>query len=68
MACWGEGQPGSLLGQTWAGYTGQLAARVTPEWRIVIGRDVLAGAHTVADASGGFLAVDKTSSVERQVL
>ena len=35
---------------------------------LVEARELLARAHAVADASGGFLALDKTSSVERQVL
>ena len=68
IASWLEEQPGSLLRQTWQEYTRQLAARVSPEWRVVFGRELLARAHAVADASGGFLALDKTSSVERQAL
>jgi hypothetical protein len=41
---------------------------VTPEWRVVFAREFLARAHAVADASGGFLALDKTSGVEQQLL
>jgi len=68
VASWLEEPPGSLLRQAWQEYTQQLTARVSPEWRVVFGRELLARAHAVADASGGFLALDKTSSVERRVL
>ena len=65
---WLTERPDTLLLGAWRGFARELASRVTPEWRVVFARELLARAQAVADASGGFLALDKTSSVERRVL
>ncbi len=68
IAGWLTERPDALLLRAWRGFAAELAGRVTPEWRVVFARELLARAHAVADASGGFLALDKTSSVEQRVL
>lgn len=68
IASWLEAPPDRLLLSAWRGFARALAGRVTPEWRVVFARELLARAHAVAEASGGFLALDKTSGAEQQVL
>ena len=68
IAGWLDEQPDALLLGAWRALVGELVLRVTPEWRVVFAREFLARAHAVADASGGFLALDKTSGVEQQLL
>lgn len=68
ISSWLTERPDAVLLGAWRGFAAGLARRVTPEWRVVFARELLARAHAVADASGGFLALEKTSSAERRVL
>jgi len=68
IAGWLAERPDALLLPAWRALVGELVGRLTPEWRVVFAREFLARAQAVADASGGFLALDKTSSIERRLL
>jgi len=65
---WLAHPPDTLLLGAWQGFVQELSRRVTPEWRATFAREILSRARAVANATGGFLALDKTSSREQTVL
>lgn len=68
LAEWLEHRPDSLLLAAWKGFIAEISQSLTAEWRETLEREILKRARAVANASGGFLALDKTSGVEQQVL
>jgi tellurite resistance protein len=68
LAGWLEERPDAVLLRAWQGLVRELAGQVDAEWRLVFARELLARAHAVAEASGGFLALEKTSADEQTVL
>lgn len=68
LADWLEHEPDALLLTAWKGFVAELSGQLTVEWRTIFEREILARARAVANASGGFLALDKTSGVEERVL
>ena len=65
---WLEQRPDAVLLEAWRSLAADLANRVEPDWRTVFARELLARAHAVAEASGGFLALEKTSPQEQSLL
>jgi tellurite resistance protein len=65
---WLDEHPAAVLLEAWKALVSELSRQVTPEWRLVFARELLGRAHAVAEASGGFLALEKTSSSEQRVL
>ena len=65
---WLEHAPEPLLLRAWQGFVRELAQQVTPDFRATFERELLRRARAVANATGGFLALDKTSSSEQRVL
>jgi tellurite resistance protein len=65
---WLEERPAAVLFEAWKALVAELSRQVTPEWRLVFARELLGRAHAVAEASGGFLALEKTSGSEQRVL
>ncbi len=65
---WLERQPDAVLLEAWRSLVAEISRRVEADWRAVFARELLGRAHAVAEASGGFLALDKTSGEEQQVL
>ena len=68
LAGWLEERPDAVLLRAWQGLVRELAGQVDAEWRLVFARELLARARAVAEASGGFLALEKTSPDEQTVL
>jgi tellurite resistance protein len=68
LAGWLEERPDSVLLSAWQGLVGELARQVDAEWRVVFARELLGRAQAVAEASGGFLALEKTSADEQSVM
>ena len=68
LAAWLEERPDALLLRAWQGLVHELAGQVDAEWRAVFARELLGRAQAVAEASGGFLALEKTSPDEQTVL
>lgn len=65
---WLKQQPDGVLLAAWQSFVNELSGRVTPEWRATFQREILTRARAVANATGGFLALDKTSNSEQRVL
>jgi tellurite resistance protein len=65
---WLEQRPDAVLQDAWRALVSELSRRVEPDWRTVFARELLARARAVADASGGFLALDNISEDEQRVL
>jgi hypothetical protein len=68
LAGWLEERPDAVLLAAWEGLVGELTGQVDAEWRVVFARELLGRARAVAEASGGFLALEKTSADEQSVL
>jgi hypothetical protein len=68
LAGWLLQRPDAVVLAAWKALVRELSHQVTPEWRLVFARELLGRAREVADASGGFLALDKTSGEEERVL
>ena len=68
LADWLEEHPAAVLLDAWKALVAELSRQVTAEWRLVFARELLARAQAVAEASGGFLALEKTSGSEQRVL
>jgi hypothetical protein len=65
---WLENRPPPRLLAAWRDYIGALCDAMLPEDRKELKREVLARAHAVAEAAGGFLGLgDKVSPEEKQV-
>lgn len=65
---WLEQPPDRVLLEAWQALVHEIATRVEADWRTVFARELLARAHAVAEASGAFLALEKTSDEEQSVL
>jgi hypothetical protein len=65
---WLEHAPDALLLRAWQGFVRELAQQMTPEWRATFEHELLRRSRAVANASGEFLALDKTSKSEQRVL
>ena len=65
---WLKHPPDALLLRAWKGFVRELARQLTPEFRATFEHELLRRARAVANATGGFLALDKTSSSEQRVL
>jgi hypothetical protein len=68
LADWMEHPPDALLLTAWQGFVRELARQLTPDWKTTFERELLRRAQDVANATGGFLALDKTSSEEQRIL
>ena len=68
LAAWLEERPDAVLLAAWQGLVRELASQVDAEWRVVFARELLSRANAVAEASGGFLALEKPSADEQTVL
>jgi tellurite resistance protein len=68
LCSWLEQRPDAVLLAAWRSLVHEICRQVDPDWRSTFERELLSRAHAVADASGGFLALEKTSSAEQRVL
>ncbi len=68
LADWLEYPPDGLLLAAWKGFVADLSHQLEEDWRQRFEREILSRARAVANASGGFLALDKTSGSEQTVL
>ena len=68
LDAWLEERPDAVLLAAWEGLVRELTRQVDAEWRTVFARELLGRARAVAEASGGFLALEKTSADEQGVL
>jgi hypothetical protein len=68
LADWLEHPPDDLLLAAWKAYVAELSTKVSDSFRDTFEHEILARARAVANASGGFLALDKTSGSEQKVL
>jgi len=60
--------PDELLRAAWKGLVSELCAEMDDAARAAFQEEILGRTRAVANASGGFLALDKTSSSEQRVL
>jgi tellurite resistance protein len=68
LASWLDQQPDAVLLAAWTSLVREICRQAEPEWRVIFAQELLTRAGAVADASGGFLALDKTSDEEQVVL
>lgn len=68
LSGWLAREPDTVLLDAWKALVAEIARRVDDDWREIFTRELLSRAFAVADASGGFLALEKISAEEQQVL